>query len=62
MLNPSFKKLSEISDSRYEIAIMTAKRAKQLIAGDKPLVKNKGYKPVTIALSEIVEGKIVKED
>lgn len=62
MLNPSFRKLAEISDSRYEIAMMTAKRAKQIIDGDKPLVKNKGYKPVTQALSEIMEKKIVKEE
>lgn len=62
MLNPSFKELAEISDSRYEIAMMTAKRAKQIIDGEKPLVKNKGHKPVTKALSEIMERKVVKEE
>lgn len=62
MKNPSFKQLEEISPSRYEIAMMTAKRAKEIIGGEKPLVKGKGYKPVTIALSEIMEGKVVKDE
>lgn len=62
MKNPSFKKLEEISPSRYEIAMMTAKRAKEIIAGEKPLVKGKGKKPVTIALSEIMEHKVYKEN
>lgn len=62
MKNPSFKELSKISSSRYEIAMMTAKRAKQIIDGDKPLVKHKGEKPVTVALNEILEGKIVKDN
>lgn len=55
MINPSFKKLEEISDSRYDIAMMTAKRAKEIIAGDKPKSKTGAHKPVTIALSEILE-------
>lgn len=62
MKNPSFKKLEEISPSRYEIAMMTAKRAKQLIDGESPLVKSKAHKPVTIALTEIMEGKVLREE
>lgn len=60
MKNPSFRQLEEISQSRYEITMMTAKRAKQIIDGDKPLVRSKAKKPVTIALSEIMENKVVK--
>lgn len=62
MKNPSFRKLEEVSSSRYEIAMMTAKRAKQIIAGDKPLVKSKAKKPVTIALSEIMEKKVIVDE
>lgn len=62
MKNPSFRKLEEISPSRYEIAMMTAKRARQLVEGEKPLLKNEGYKPVTIALNEIMAKKVVKAD
>ncbi|MFM1514937.1 DNA-directed RNA polymerase subunit omega [Helcococcus ovis] len=62
MINPSFRELEKVSKSRYDIAMMTAKRAKELIAGDKPKVKTKAAKPVTVALTEIMEGKIESED
>lgn len=62
MINPSFQELEKISKSRYEIAMMAAKRAKQIISGDKPLVKGQGSKPVTIALSEIMSDKVSKLD
>lgn len=62
MINPSFQELEKVSKSRYEIAMMAAKRAKQIIGGDKPLVKGKGSKPVTIALSEIMADKVEKLD
>lgn len=38
--------------------MMIAKRAKQLIAGAKPLIKSKLKNPVDIALEEIKEGKV----
>ena len=38
--------------------MMIAKRAKQLSAGDKPLIKTKFKNPVAIALEEIEKGKI----
>ena len=60
MINPSFRELEKISPSRYEIAILTAKRAKQLIDGEKTLVSTKRKSPVTKALDEIMEGKVVK--
>lgn len=62
MINPSFQELEKISKSRYEIAMMAAKRAKQIVSGDKPLVKGKGSKPVTIALSEIMSDTVTKID
>lgn len=62
MLNPSFNELEKVSKSRYDIAMMTAKRAKEIIGGDKPTVKSKAHKPVTIALTEIMEGTIYREE
>ncbi|MDO4778782.1 MAG: DNA-directed RNA polymerase subunit omega [Tissierellia bacterium] len=62
MINPSFRELEEISKSRYRIAMMAAKRAKQIIDGDKPMIKGKGVKPVTIAINEIMAGKIEREE
>lgn len=59
MINPSFKELSKISSSRYEIAMMAAKRARKLVDGSKPLVKAEGAaKPVTLAIKEIMANKV----
>lgn len=59
MINPSFRELSQISSSRYEIVMMAAKRARKLVDGSKPLVKADGAtKPVTLAIQEIMAGKV----
>ena len=47
-----------MENNRYLLTMMVAKRAKQLIAGAKPLIKTKSKNPVTIALEEIREGKV----
>ena len=44
--------------SKYLLAVIVAKRAKQLLAGVKPLIKTKSKNQVTIALKEIEEGKV----
>lgn len=54
MINPSFKELEKVSKSRYDIAMLIANRAKQIIAGDKPKIRTKANKPVTIALTELM--------
>ena len=54
-----------IVQSRYSIVLATAKRARQLIAGDEPLVKVKSVdKPLSIAIEELYESKIkiISED
>ena len=56
MINPSFKELSQISKSRYDICVMVMKRARLLIDGSEPLVKSAGKKPCTVALDEIMQG------
>nr|MBP7386985.1 DNA-directed RNA polymerase subunit omega [Lachnospiraceae bacterium] len=39
--------------------IATAKRARQIIGGDEPLVENaKGKKPLSIAVEELYTGKV----
>ena len=77
MLHPSYTDLmkvvnSEVEEgdtpvvnSRYSIVMATAKRARQLIDGDVPLVKTKdGEKPLSIAIDELNNGqlKIIAED
>lgn len=47
-----------VVSSRYSIVMATSKRARQLIAGDEPLVDGTGKKPLSIAVEELNEGKI----
>lgn len=58
MLNPSFNELSEKGDSRYTLVMLTAKRARKIIDGSKPLLETTLKKPVSIALEEVLEGAI----
>lgn len=71
MLHPSYSDLmkvvnqdveegeSKIVNSRYSIVLATAKRARQLIGGAKPLVSTKSAeKPLSIAIDELNNAKI----
>jgi len=44
--------------NRYLLTMIVVKRAKQLSAGAKPLVKTMHKNPVTIAVEEVKKGKI----
>lgn len=70
MLHPSYSDLmavvnSEVEpgeqpvvQSRYSIVMATSKRARQIIAGDEPLVPSNGKKPLSIAVEELYSGKV----
>jgi len=58
MFIPSLNDLAKVGDSRYTLTILAAKRSRQLIEGAKPLIKTNSTKPVSIALEEIVAGKV----
>ncbi len=58
MLNPSFNDFLKNGESKYTLVMVAAKRARQIIDGSKPLVETSSNKPVTIALEELVEGKL----
>lgn len=47
-----------MEENKYLLTVMVAKRAKQLIAGAKPLIKTKSKNQVAIALEEIEGGKV----
>jgi len=47
-----------MDDNRYLLAMLVAKRAKQISLGAKPMVKSKSKKPIVIALEEIKQGKV----
>ena len=58
MINRSFKKLSEINNSRYALCVMVSKRARMLIDGKDTKLKKAKAQPVTTALEEVMEKKV----
>lgn len=44
--------------NRYLLTMIVAKRAKQLMAGAKPLIKTKHKNPIAIAIEEMERRKI----
>ena len=55
LVEPSITDLLEKVDSRYTLVIETAKRARQIVEGDEPMVECESKNPVTIAAFEVVE-------
>jgi DNA-directed RNA polymerase subunit omega len=76
MLHPSYTDLmavvnSEVEpgeqpvvQSRYSIVLATAKRARQIIGGEEPLVYARNKKPLSLAIEELYTGhiKIVSDE
>lgn len=58
MLNPSFEGILKEGDSRYTLVMLASKRARQIIEGSSPLIETDSKKPVSIAIEEILAGKI----
>lgn len=70
MLHPSYSDLMKVVNSevepgeapvvnsRYSIVMATSKRARQIIAGDEPMVKAAGKKPLSVAIEELNQSKI----
>jgi DNA-directed RNA polymerase subunit omega len=72
MIHPSYSELIEaihannedddntmLVNSRYSLVLATSKRARQIIAGAKPLVEGaNGKKPLSTAIDEIYKGKV----
>ena len=70
MLHPSYSDLiqaansdvepgeSNLVTSRYSIVMAIAKRARQIIDGDEPMVYSSVDKPLSIAVEELNQGQI----
>ena len=70
MLHPSYSDLMKVVNSevergeapvvnsRYSIVMDTSKRARQIIAGEDPLVDDRGKKPLSVAVEELNQGQI----
>ena len=61
MNRPFLDELLKKVDSKYILVIAAARRARQLVDGDAPTIEldESSSKPVTIALNEINENKVV---
>ena len=58
IVHPPMKELLTKVDSRYTLAVLAAKRARQLLDGAQVKVKVPSNKKVTRGLAEVVEDKI----
>ncbi len=58
MVKPTVKELLEKVDNRFELVVVTAKRARQIADGAEKLTNVDEEAPVTIAANEIAEGKV----
>ena len=72
MLHPSYTDLMQVVNrecdgdtpvvnSRYSIVLATARRARQLIAGEDAYVEAKGKKPLSVAVEEVNCGFVTIE-
>lgn len=61
MRYPSIDRLLEVVDSKYKLAYISAKRAKEIQGFEENFEDYKCVKAVGIALEEIIEGKITVE-
>jgi DNA-directed RNA polymerase subunit omega len=61
LIYPSLDHLLKKVDSKYTLVVLTSRRAREIVAGDRPLVQSKSNKAVTIALEEIGADKVTYE-
>ncbi|CQR74586.1 DNA-directed RNA polymerase subunit omega [Sporomusa ovata DSM 2662] len=61
MINPSLDSLVKKVDSKYTLVVLAAKRAREIMDGQQPLIECKSNKPVTIALEEVAQGEMSYE-
>ena len=59
MISSRFEELEERIGTSYDIVIVAAKRAQQIKDGARPLVEVASNNPLTIALHEIAQGKVM---
>lgn len=59
LVKPTVPELLRASNkNRYDLVIATAKRARQIAGGSKPMTNEDDTSPVTLAADEIGEGKV----
>lgn len=58
MVEPSVTELSKIINNRFELVVAVSRRARQLHCGAEQLTKVKEESVVTLASTEVAEGKV----
>ncbi len=58
MLEPSVELMRQKADSKYTLAILAAKRARDIVDGKPVLIETNIEKPVSVATQEIAEDLI----
>lgn len=49
-------------DNRYDLVLLASKRARQILLGSEPMVEEDNDKATVIALREIAEGLVTREN
>lgn len=62
IVKPTVTELLTKAQNRFELVIMTAKRARQIAQGAEVYTKVDEQSPVTLAANEIAEGKVIVEE
>lgn len=61
MIKPSLDQLVEKVDSKYTLVILSSRRGREIQDGKPKMVDSRSNKPVTVALEELVGGKLFFE-
>ena len=58
LVEPTVVQLLEKAENRYRLVIASAKRARQIAKGSKPMTSKEDERPVSLAADEIGEGTL----
>lgn len=58
LVEPTVVQLLEKAENRYRLVIASAKRARQIAKGSKPMTSKDDERPVSLAADEIGEGTL----
>ncbi len=58
MQQPPLEDLLEKADSKYTLVVVTAKWAREIMSRDDPADDARRLKPVTLAMEEIMAGRV----
>ena len=61
MIRPSLDQLITKVDSKYTLVVLASRRGRDIQSGKNKQVDSRSNKPVTIALEELVAGKLFFE-